>query len=50
MNISYNQFSGLVSRDMAKMDVLNLTMLNDKGVAQTLKISADKNTALASED
>jgi Leucine-rich repeat (LRR) protein len=50
MNVSYNQFSGLVSKDMAKLDVLNMTMINDKGVAAVLKVSSDKNTAIASEE
>ena len=50
MNISYNQFSGLVSKDMAKLDVLNMTMINEKGLAVALRVKADKNSALASEE
>jgi hypothetical protein len=50
LNISYNQFSGLVSKDMAKLDELNMTMINDKGVAQVLKVTLDKNTAIVSEE
>jgi hypothetical protein len=30
MNISYNMFSGLVSRKLAVLDTLNMTMVNDK--------------------
>ena len=30
MNISHNQFSGLVSKAMAKLDVLNTTTLTKK--------------------
>jgi hypothetical protein len=30
MNISYNKFSGLISRKLAVLDTLNMTMLNDK--------------------
>jgi hypothetical protein len=50
MNVSYNQFSGLVSKDLAKLDVLNMTMINDKGVAVALTVKADRNSALASEE
>jgi hypothetical protein len=50
MNISYNQFSGLVSKDLSKLDVLNMTMINDKGVAAVLKVTNDKSTAIVSEE
>jgi hypothetical protein len=50
MNISYNQFSGLVSKDLSKLDVLNMTMINDRGVAEVLKVTMDKNTAIVSEE
>ena len=50
MNISYNRFSGLVSKDLAKLDVLNMTMINNEGVATTLKVVMDKDKAFASED
>jgi hypothetical protein len=30
--------------------MLNMTMVNDRGIAQALKVSSDKNTAIASED
>jgi Leucine-rich repeat (LRR) protein len=49
MNISYNMFSGLVSKNLASLDTLNMTMLNDKGVAIVLEVAKD-NTAIASED
>jgi hypothetical protein len=29
MNISYNKFSGLISRKLAVLDTLNMTMLNE---------------------
>jgi hypothetical protein len=50
MNISYNRFSGLVSRKLAKLDVLNMTMVDNHGVATTLDIAIDKNKAFASEE
>jgi hypothetical protein len=50
MNISYNMFNGLVSRNLAQLDTLNMTMINDKGVASTLKIDMTKNSAVADED
>jgi UDP-galactopyranose mutase len=49
MNISYNMFSGLVSRNLSQLDTLNMTMINDKGVAVVLPVR-DKNSALASEE
>ena len=50
MNISYNMFSGLVSRNLAQLDTLNMTMINDKGLAVALPVQMDKNSALANED
>jgi hypothetical protein len=50
MNISYNMFNGLVSRNLAKLDTLNMTMINEQGVATTLKISIDKNSAYAADE
>jgi Leucine-rich repeat (LRR) protein len=50
MNISYNMFSGLVSRNLATLDTLNMTMINDKGVAVLLDVTIDKNKAFASGD
>jgi hypothetical protein len=38
MNISYNQFSGLISRKLV-LDTLNMTMVNDKGVAILLDVA-----------
>jgi hypothetical protein len=43
-------FNGLISRNLAILDTLNMTMLNDKGVAVLLEVSTSKNTAIASED
>jgi hypothetical protein len=50
MNISYNQFSGLISRRLAVLDTLNMTMLNEKGVAVLLDVSMDIDRTLVSED
>jgi hypothetical protein len=50
MNISYNMFNGLVSRNLAKLDTLNMTMVNEQGVATTLKVSIDKNSAYAADE
>lgn len=49
MNISYNMFSGLVSKNLAKLDTLNMTMINEKGLAVNLPV-VDKNSAYANED
>ena len=49
MNISYNMFSGLVSKNLAQLDTLNMTMINDKGLAVNLTV-VDKNSAYANED
>ena len=49
MNISYNMFSGLVSKNLAQLDTLNMTMINDKGLAVNLPVE-DKSSALANED
>jgi hypothetical protein len=50
MNISYNQFNGLVSKSLSKLDILNMTMINEKGVAVMLDVEMDKNTAIVSEE
>jgi hypothetical protein len=49
MNI-YNQFSGLISRKLAVLDTLNMTMVNDKGVAFLLDVAMDIERPLVSED
>ena len=50
MNISYNMFSGLVSKNLAQLDTLNMTMINNEGFAVALQVKVDKNSALANED
>ena len=50
MNVSYNNFNGFVSKDLAVLDTLNMTMLNNQGVAFLLNIKSDRSTAIASED
>ena len=50
MNISYNMFNGLVSKNLSKLDALNMTMVNEQGVATTLKVNADKNSAFAADE
>ena len=50
MNISYNMFNGLVSKNLSKLDTLNMTMVNDQGVATTLKVNIDKNSAVANDE
>ena len=50
MNISFNKFYGFVSKDLAVLDTLNMTMLNDEGLGILLNVKADRNTAIVSED
>jgi hypothetical protein len=50
MNISFNMFNGLVSRNLSQLDTMNMTMINDKGLAVVLPVQIDKNSALANED
>ena len=50
MNISYNKFNGVVSKQLAQLDMMNMTMINEQGVATTLKVESRSNTALASDD
>ncbi|WP_298116107.1 Two component regulator three Y domain protein [Flavobacterium sp.] len=50
MNISYNNFNGFVSRKLSQKDVLNMTMVNEYGVASALKIEMDKDKAIVSEE
>ena len=50
MNISYNMFSGLVSRKLAVLDTLNLTMVNDRGVAVLMDVKMEIERPLVSED
>ena len=51
MNISYNKFNGLVTKNMATLDTLNMTMINKEGVAVVLNVTTmDNNKWIASED
>jgi hypothetical protein len=50
MNISYNNFKGVVSKKLSSKDALNMTMLNDQGVATTLLIDMSKDKAVVSEE
>jgi hypothetical protein len=50
MNISYNMFSGLTSRRLAMLDTLNMTMLNDEGIAVLMNVSMEVERPLVSED
>ena len=49
MNISYNMFNGPVSKNLSILDSLNMTMLNQEGLAVNLKVF-DRNTALTNEE
>jgi hypothetical protein len=48
MNISH-KFSGLISRKLAVLDTLNMTMLNDKGMV-LLNVAMDIERPLVSEE
>jgi Leucine-rich repeat (LRR) protein len=49
--LQLQMFDGLVTKEMSKLDLLSMTMINDKGVAVALKnIELNKNSALASEE
>jgi hypothetical protein len=50
MNISYNKFNGLVSKNLSKLDTLNMTMINEQGLATTLQVDMTKNTAIATDE
>jgi len=50
MNISYNNFNGVVSSKLAKKDVMNMTMVDQYGVATTLKVDMEKDKAVAEEE
>jgi len=50
MNISYNMFYGQVSKSLALLDTLNMTMLNNNGATVLLSVNLDKNKAIVSED
>ena len=41
MNISYNKFNGLVSKKLAMLDTLNMTMVNDSGVAYLMNVAIE---------
>ena len=43
-------FSGLVSRKLAVLDTLNLTMVNDRGVAVLMDVKMEIERPLVSED
>jgi hypothetical protein len=39
-----------VSKDLAVLDTLNMTMLNEQGITVLLNVSMDRNSAIVSED
>jgi hypothetical protein len=41
MNISYNKFNGLVTKKLAMLDTLNMTMVNESGVAYLMNVAVD---------
>jgi hypothetical protein len=49
LNLSYNKFNGLVSRQLAQLDTMHMTMINDEGVATTLQVDKG-NSAIATEE
>jgi hypothetical protein len=50
MNLSYNNFEGSVSYTISKMDVLQLTMINQYGIAVNMKVKMERNSALVNEE
>ncbi len=50
MNISYNKFNGFVSKKMYTKDQMNMTMINEQGLAVNLAIKADSTSAIAEEE
>ena len=50
MNISYNKFSGLVTKKLANLDTLNMTMLNENGEEIVMTVTKETNEAVASEE
>ena len=50
LNISFNNFEGFVSTKLAKLDVFNMKMINEKGQQLTLKTDINKNNTLVSEE
>jgi hypothetical protein len=50
LNISYNQFNGLISYALAKKDTFQMTMLNDKGVAVRLPLLTDNTGVVGTPD
>ena len=50
MNISYNKFSGLVTKKLAQLDTLNMTMLNENGEEIVMSVTKEMNGAVASEE
>ena len=50
MNISYNKFSGLVTKKLAKLDTLNMTMLDANGEEIVMTIAPETNERIASEE
>ena len=50
LNISNNYFNGFVSKYLSSLDIFNMRMMNENGLATTLKVAIEKTTSVASDE
>ena len=50
LNLSYNKFKGTVSKNLAVLDVLNMTMLDENGNPVLLEINTEKETTIVTQN
>jgi hypothetical protein len=50
MNLSYNKFAGGVSKNLALLDALNMTMFDENGNMFLLELNAEKDNTVIIEN
>jgi len=50
LNISNNYFNGFVSKYLSSLDIFNMRMMNENGLATSLKVAIEKTTSVASDE
>ena len=50
LNLSHNKFKGTVSKNLAVLDVLNMTMLDENGNPVLLEINTEKETTIVTQN
>lgn len=50
LNLSYNKFKGTVSKNLALLDALNMTLFDETGNPVLLEINTEKETTIVTQN